>query len=232
MSENEKRKPRIKIIKDGPYLVTGNVPLGEKIIVSGKNGKEFVDGRQFPQAQTYALCRCGHSKTPPFCDGSHMKAHFDGTETASRLQYIDRADLLEGITIDLMDDNRCAYARFCHGKGGKSTWELTAKSYNEENREEAIRTASNCPTGRLTAVQKNGQAIEPQYEPSIEILQDPEEEASSGIFVKGGVELESADGTLYETRNRYVLCRCGESSNKPFCDASHISIGYSDEEKK
>ena len=232
MNKNEKKKPKIKIVKDGPYLVTGSVPLGEKIIVSGENGKEFMEGRKLPQSETYILCRCGKSKNPPFCDGSHTKSYVDGTETASKMKYIDRADLLEGVSIDLLDDNRCAYARFCHGKGGKSTWELTVQSYNEENREEAIRTASNCPTGRLTAVEKNGEALEPKYEPAIEIMQDPEEGTSSGIFVKGGIPLESADGTLYETRNRYVLCRCGESSSKPFCDASHIPAGYSDDKKE
>ena len=36
------------------------------------------------------------------------------------------------------------------------------------------------------------------------------------------------DGSTYELRNRYALCRCGASRNKPFCDAMHVSIGFSD----
>ena len=35
-----------------------------------------------------------------------------------------------------------------------------------------------------------------------------------------------ADGTTYEVRNRVTLCRCGASQNKPFCDATHASIGF------
>ncbi len=37
-----------------------------------------------------------------------------GDETASKAKYEDRADYMEGPGIDLMDDNRCAFARFCH----------------------------------------------------------------------------------------------------------------------
>jgi CDGSH-type Zn-finger protein len=42
------------------------------------------------------------------------------------------------------------------------------------------------------------------------------------LWVKGGIGLEGAKGVKYETRNRMTLCRCGESSNMPFCDATHL----------
>lgn len=225
---NEKNKPNIKILKNGPYVVTGNVKLSEKIIVSNGHGSEFREGRELPQGEKYLLCRCGKSKNPPFCDGSHTKHHFDGAETASRLKYEDRAELMQGPSIDLLDDDRCAFARFCHAEKG-STWELTANSYNEENKNEAIKTANNCPAGRLTAVEKSGEIIEPVLEPEIQILQDPYQGASAGIYVKGNIPLQSSDGQSYETRNRYTLCRCGESSNKPFCDAKHILVHYNDD---
>lgn len=228
MTGHLERNQKIKIVENGPYIVTGNVPLAEKIIVLKEKGCEFAEGRKLPQFEEYALCRCGKTKHAPFCDDSHIGADFTGTERASKAKYADRAKLLEGPTIDLLDDKRCAFARFCHGENGDSTWQLTAKSDNEENRKEAIRTASNCPTGRLTAVEKNGEAIEPDYEPAIEIIQDPDKGSSAGIFVKGKIPLEATDGTFYETRNRYVLCRCGESSNNPFCDARHISVRFSD----
>jgi len=48
----------------------------------------------------------------------------------------------------------------------------------------------------------------------------------------GGIPIESSDGHIYEVRNRLVLCRCGESRNKPFCDATHISVGFSDSGQK
>lgn len=220
---------KIKIMKNGPYIVTGSVKLSEKIITARGKGYIYSEGRTLPQAKTYSLCRCGKSKNPPFCDGAHLKSDFDGEETASKASFEARADVLVGPGLDLKDDHRCAFARFCHRNDG-SAWELIRKSDDPRLKKEAIAAASECPAGRLVAVEKNGEALEPEYEPAIEILQDPERRVSCGIFVKGGIPVQSADGTLYEKRNRLVLCRCGESANKPFCDATHIHIKYRDSE--
>jgi CDGSH-type Zn-finger protein len=223
----ECKNPKIKITKDGPYLVSGNVPLTEKIIVPQGNGYVYQEGRELPQEESYALCRCGHSTNPPFCDGKHVEIGFNGTETASRRKFEDRAQRLVGPGLDLLDDRRCALARFCHREKG-TAWELTECSGEEESKAEAIIAASECPAGRLVAVEKTGELIEPLLEPSIEILQDPEKGVSSAIFVKGNIPMESADGEIYEVRNRMTLCRCGSSRTKPFCDAAHISVRFTD----
>jgi len=226
--EKTNQNKKIRIVKNGPYIVTGGVPLSEKIIVPKGMGYELKAGRALPQSEKYALCRCGYSKNAPFCDGSHLEFDFDGTELASRVDYEDRAELQVGSTVDLLDDHRCAFVRLCHREKGDA-WELAKKSDNEENRKEAIQAASDCPAGRLVAVDKNGKRIEPVYEPAIDIIQDPEREVSAGIFVKGNIPLESAEGFTYEVRNRYVLCRCGESINKPFCDARHVRTKFKDQ---
>jgi len=220
------KKYKIKILKNGPYLVSENIPLYEKIIIQKGGVNEYKEGREILQAEEYALCRCGKSKNAPFCDGSHIQAGFIGTETASKEKYEDRAELCKGPGINLLDDNRCAFARFCHREDGNA-WELTENSDKPEYRNEAVKAASGCPAGRLVAVDKTGKVIEPDYEPSIEIIQDPEQGTSGGIFVKGSIPIESSDGQLYEIRNRVALCRCGKSKNKPFCDATHVSIKFS-----
>ena len=228
MDDNKNKAAKIKIVGNGPYVVTGNVPLREKIIVPKGESVEFAEGRELIQNEEYALCRCGKSQNAPFCDGTHERAQFIGSESASKEKYVDRAVFLEGISIDLYDDNRCAFARFCHSENGISTWNLMDYDSDDFIKTEVIRTASNCPAGRLTAAEKSGEMLEPAFEPAIEIIQDPSREASGGIYVKGGIPLESAEGAFYETRNRYVLCRCGKSHNRPFCDASHIVVKYLD----
>ena len=69
----EQKRPKIKIIKDGPFVVTGGVPLYEKNIKAIGKNYIYEDGKTLPQAQTYSLCRCGKTKTPPFCDGAHRE---------------------------------------------------------------------------------------------------------------------------------------------------------------
>ena len=103
--------------------------------------REYRTGRTFSDQETYALCRCGRTSTPPFCDGSHLEG-FDGTETAGHEPYRDRADVYPGDGVYLFDDNRCAYARFCHREDG-DVWSLTEASYDPHYKREAVRA---CPT--------------------------------------------------------------------------------------
>ena len=74
------KNPKIKITAGGPYIVSGSVPLSEKNIVPKGKCYEYQEGHALPQAETYALCRCGHSSNAPFCDGSHEKEGFIGEE--------------------------------------------------------------------------------------------------------------------------------------------------------
>ena len=77
-------------------------------------------------------------------------------------------------------------------------------------------------SGRLLVWDKDGNPIEPELEPSIELVEDPSKGVSGPLWVRGGIPIESADGTTYEIRNRITLCRCGKSENKPFCDGIHL----------
>lgn len=220
---------KITIEENGPYLVTGNVPLKREIITPIDGHYEYRLDRIFATEESYALCRCGQSQNQPFCDGSHIETHFRGTETASREDFLDRADLFPGESVDLFDDGRCAFARFCHRNEG-DVWSLTEESGDAHLREEAIHASTECPSGRLVHRDNaDGSLIEPHLDPEISILEDPQKGVSAGLYVKGGIPLESADGSMYELRNRYTLCRCGESRDKPFCDAMHVPAEFWDE---
>ena len=79
-------EPRIRILKDGPYLVMGNIPLYDGEIVTDEEGHtiDIIEKGEYPPRETYVLCGCGESGDKPYCDGTHSSIGFDGTETASR----------------------------------------------------------------------------------------------------------------------------------------------------
>jgi CDGSH-type Zn-finger protein len=225
------KKGRIKVTPQGPYQVSGKIPLSKWTIVPDEKGysHHWEEGMNYPDQEEYALCRCGHSDHKPNCDGTHKLIEWDGTETASRDNYLERAKRLRGPGLELTDYTRlCASGRFCDRVGG--AWKLTRKSDKPEARATAIQEACDCPSGRLVAWDKaTGQAIEPHLEPSIGIIEDPGAKVSGPIWVRGGIPIEGCEGTEYEVRNRVTLCRCGRSENKPFCDATHVLVGFTDE---
>jgi len=45
------------------------------------------------------------------------------------------------------------------------------------------------------------------------------------------VELSYSDGTNEAVEKRMALCRCGASTEKPFCDGTHSKIGFQAAEK-
>jgi CDGSH-type Zn-finger protein len=218
------KENKIKISKNGPYLISGDIPLEKETIVVDADDCpiNWERGKKFPE-KSYSLCRCGKSENKPFCDGTHTKVNFDGTETAEQ-KYTGR--VFRGPGMDLVDIRElCAGAGFCDG--GIGTWKLTKESGNPENKKMAIQQACNCPSGRLIAVDK-GKEIEPKFEQSISLVEEPARKCSGPLWAKGKIPIESADGKEYEKRNRVTLCRCGKSNNKPFCDGSHAAAGFDD----
>ncbi len=217
---------RIKICKNGPYLVSGGVPLSEVTVVfdSDRFACSWRKLQDYPQQERYSLCRCGQSGSMPFCDGTHTRIHFDGTETATQDPYFDPAKEIEGPTLRLTDaEELCMGVGFCQRVGG--TWKLVRESDNPKARRLAIEQAGNCPAGRLVVWDKEGKAIEPKFEPSIALIRDPQPDVIGPLWVRGYIPIESADGVVYAIRNRVTLCRCGWSANKPFCDGSHVEHG-------
>jgi CDGSH-type Zn-finger protein len=69
--------------RDGPLLVRGPFKLADQ------DGNVIEIGRK-----TVALCRCGKSRTRPFCDGTHQLIRFrapSGPEDGRRAGGADRA---------------------------------------------------------------------------------------------------------------------------------------------
>jgi len=229
----ERQPAKVVVTKDGPYLVSGAVPLTKQIIGANAAGESeaWREGERYPASDTYALCRCGASKNKPYCDGTHSKIGFDGTETADWHRYVEQAETFEGPDMVLTDVNSlCAYARFCDRNG--SVWRLIEQSDDPQVRRMLIEQTEHCPSGRLIAWKQAADApapLEPKLEPSIGLVEDPAQNISGPIWLRGRIPVVAADGTQYEIRNRVTLCRCGASKNKPFCDGSHASVGFRDD---
>ena len=171
------------------------------------------------KSEPVCLCRCGKTKTPPFCDGTHNNCNFDGTETASFEPFINNAVKYEGKNLVLYDNEKyCALARFCDAYG--TIWNLILNG-DKKSDELAIKEADLCPSGRLIMYDKEGNILEKKLSAEISVLEDPCYRVSGPLRLQGNIRVESADGRSYEIRSKQTLCRCGNSANKPFCDCSH-----------
>jgi CDGSH-type Zn-finger protein len=52
--------------------------------------------------------------------------------------------------------------------------------------------------------------------------------ANGSIRIEGDFTIHDAEGNQFGLggRTAITLCRCGQSSNKPFCDGTHKRIGF------
>jgi CDGSH-type Zn-finger protein len=215
-------EPRIEITPNGPYVVHGDVPLSEMAPVLTFNG-EPVDWhtlRDLPGGSGTELCRCGQSSSKPFCDYTHEIAAFDGTETADRRPFKERADVKrhgdDGVADDVV---LCWGAGFC-GTRTTNVLKLLPESDKPARRELMKDMIWRCPSGRYVLLDADGKALEPELPPSIAVL------PGGPLWVRGGIPITGADGHEWEVQNRVTLCRCGASTNKPFCDGSHVAINF------
>lgn len=214
---------KIAVIENGPFIVTGGVPLTtvEYVYDDLGNCRSWKETTSYPLRGRYALCRCGQSKNLPFCDGTHAQVGFDGTEAGDREPFLEGAEITRGPSLTLADNKHlCSHAGFCHRAGG--IWNLVRFS-DPESQATAIEEACDCPTGRLVLYDNaTGEVIGEDLEKSIAVIVDPETGEQGPLWVRGGIPVVAADGTPYEVRHRVTLCQCGRSRNKPFCDGSHL----------
>jgi len=216
--------PRVEITKDGPYRVQGGAALVRTAQVETEYGEPVdwePDDPIETQTTAYDLCRCGNSSRKPFCDSTHERIPFDGTEVAARTTYDERAYPYRGGELTMNDDvSVCTKAGYC-GDRFRNVWAMIIDAADPAVAERIRVMSKLCPSGRLVT-QPDG-AAEPDeidYPPAVAVIEN------GPIWVRGGIQVVSADGTGYEVRNRQTLCRCGHSQNKPFCDGSHKEFGF------
>ncbi|MGC9331321.1 MAG: glutamate synthase-related protein [Bacteroidales bacterium] len=205
--------------KKGTITTSLNGPL----VVSGVESLTQSTGNMVPHVdKTVPLCRCGHSKSKPFCDGTHGKIGWTDKKQEGRPPR--KVDDYVGEKI-IIHDNRgiCAHVGYCTD-GLPKVFRMGTEPWidaDAEPVEKIIETIEKCPSGALSYSIGGVKYDKFSDTPQIKITED------GPYFIKGCIELEDED--YPESEEHYALCRCGNSKNKPFCDGQHWYTKFRDE---
>jgi CDGSH-type Zn-finger protein/uncharacterized Fe-S cluster protein YjdI len=90
----------------------------------------------------------------------------------------------------------------------------------QESADAIAATIQLCPSGALHYVRKDGGANEPISAENIIYLVE-----GAYLRIQGDLEIDSGAADI-TNETRAALCRCGASSNKPFCDNSHRDVAW------
>jgi CDGSH-type Zn-finger protein len=218
--------PAITVAADGPYLVEGPLPVARRRAVYSEHGEPMTwqTTERLEDRARYALCRCGQSSAKPYCDGTHARIGFDGSEQPPGEDYDRRAKPYPGTRIVVRDDRGlCVHAGFC-GNRVTNVWKMVRGDSDESTvRAQVMAMVERCPSGALTyRLEADGPDVEPELPTEVVVVDD------GPLWVTGSVTVTTADGTTLERRNRMTLCRCGGSSQKPYCDGTHKERGFTD----
>jgi uncharacterized Fe-S cluster protein YjdI/CDGSH-type Zn-finger protein len=129
------------------------------------------------------------------------------------------------ITI-IWNPEKCIHARECiRGlpqvfRRGETPWINMQAASSEEIRSVVDR----CPSGALSCgmVQKSSGVGDSLPSAKITVKKN------GPLLVEGGCSLRDREGRVLAEGGPYAICRCGGSGKKPFCDGTHIKIGFDD----
>jgi len=209
--------PKIAALPNGPYYLFQTLEATPVPHLQRENGNAC------PTARGVALCRCGGSKNKPFCDGTHSSIGFSSANTADASR--NRRETYAGKRITIFDNRAlCAHAGVCTDKlktvflYGKEPW-IDADGAAVED---IISTIGKCPSGALSYAIDGVEGTLPKREQMVTVTDN------GPYAVTGGIELMNTPFGEGASKERYTLCRCGASKNKPFCDGSHWAAGFKD----
>jgi CDGSH-type Zn-finger protein len=224
-----REKPKIVPLPNGPYLLIND--MKPKFVENLQNSK----GESLSTIGGVSLCRCGASNNKPFCDGTHGKIGFSSENKEEAVnenqQHIvkDKRKNYVGKKITIHDNRKiCSHAAECVNNL-PSVFKLNARPWISPDAveiEEIINTIKKCPSGALS-YSLDGIEYRDQNErkPMITVSKDGPYHVTGSINLIGD-NIQWAEGS---SKEHYVLCRCGASNNKPFCDGMHRLINFKDD---
>ncbi|HJO38553.1 MAG: CDGSH iron-sulfur domain-containing protein [Vicinamibacterales bacterium] len=209
-------KPTIVAAMNGPLLVTNCKML-----------KNYSDGTVYETDGTVALCRCGGSKKKPFCDGHDQTNGFTGDKAPGRTP--DKRKTFEGDGVTVHDNRGiCAHAGRCTD-GLPSVFRTRQEPFVDPQGASAndiIETVKSCPSGALSYAVDGVEHRDQTRDPVIFI-------APNGPYaIIGGADLQEVEWGEGASQEHFELCRCGASTNKPFCSGAHWSVQFDEHARK
>lgn len=182
--------------------------------------KIIVNGDEVECGKIVTLCRCGQSRKQPYCDGTHVKIKFDGkneSECKGGNKNYGDSDFQVLFNVKLCSHNEsCVNGLPTVFNRHNKPWIHVEKGEIED----CISVIKQCPSGALS-YRRNGEEFAKWNDESTVKIE------KNGPLVCTNVELECNELTVDEVNeDHYVLCRCGKSTNKPFCDGNHYGLCF------
>ncbi|MEM9523886.1 MAG: CDGSH iron-sulfur domain-containing protein [Pseudomonadota bacterium] len=186
------------------------------------------DGNEIETKPVTALCRCGKSAGKPFCDGAHKSAGFESSPDPRGIRNdpLTYEGEVGGTPVKVhytpvlcSHAGACAEAASTVFRPGEKPWIQPS----EGDMAGLLRAMAACPSGALRI--ETGETG-PQHLTAAEVEISIEK---NGPYRVRNVPLDCTFNGIGASRAKYVLCRCGQSKNKPFCDGTHHDIGWRDD---
>ena len=118
----------------------------------------------------------------------------------------------------------CSHAGEC-GRRAASVFNPQQRPWIQPDngtREEILDVMKACPSGALRYSEAGGDA-ELSVDGAVSISVE-----KNGPYRVCNIPVEAGYWAEGQSEQKYVLCRCGKSANKPFCDGTHSDEGWSD----
>ena len=124
------------------------------------------------------------------------------------------------------DPNLCVHSAKCLA-GLPAVFDVGRRKWidvDAASAEDIAATIDRCPSGALKYRLPDGRtaavAVPPPPAAVITLTTD------GPLLIEGRVRVETAGGEVVREAERVALCRCGGTRNQPFCDGSHLRVGF------
>lgn len=127
------------------------------------------------------------------------------------------------------DQKRCIHAKECvHGL--PEVFDISKKPWIQPNKADPVSNLKDviqkCPTGALRFFQNQESSLDLIPETNtIRIIEN------GPLYLSGDIRIVTMEEVELLKDTRIAMCRCGQSSNKPFCDNSHMQVAFEASEK-